>query len=126
MKIVDLQTFLSLPEGTVYSRYQPCIFTGLEVKASAPGDMDHDWCYDDLIIPIDADDSGDFSAKCSIAEAGVSVALDFYNSTSRDGMFDDEALFAVMEPDEVRALIAKLEKSLPDCYPQKQLGPAPL
>jgi len=112
MKIVDLQTFLSMPEGTVYSRYQPCIFTGLEVKASAPGDMDRDWCYDDLIIPIDADDSGDFSTKCSIAEEGVSVALDFYNSTSRDGMFDDEALFAVMEPDEVRALIAKLEKSL--------------
>ena len=114
MKIVDLQTFLSMPEGTVYSRYEPCIFTGLEVKASAPGEMEHDWGYDDLIIPIDADDSGDYSEKCSIAEAGVSVALDFYNSTGRDGLFNDEALFAVMEPDEIRALIAKLASSLPD------------
>lgn len=40
MRIVGLKEFLTLPVGTVYAKYQPCITEGLEIKGDNCGERD--------------------------------------------------------------------------------------
>ena len=97
--------------GTVYSKYEPCVFHGLYVKADEPGNYKDDWLYDDLIGAINADSSEDFTDKCEAMERGESVKMDF-EQTGRDGLFDNNQLYAIYETDDIKELINRLSKSL--------------
>ena len=111
MKIVDRKTFLSLPAGTVYSKYAPCFFDGLAIKCSDPNDgRSNDFLYDDLIAPVDAHDSDEFCAMCENAEHGKLIPLTFTENTSRDGLFENEQLFAIYEDADVVAMILRLSE----------------
>jgi hypothetical protein len=117
MKIVDRQTFLAMPEGTVFSKYKPCIFDGLFVKASHGGEYANDFLYDDLIAPVDAGDSGEgFDMLFASQERGDEVPLTFSDATTRDGLFDDDQLFAVYSDDDVSMLIHRLLAASGDLY----------
>lgn len=100
-----------MPAGTVYSYYEPCSFRELEIKADEPGNYDNDWLFDSVIGAVANDSSGDFSEKCQRMENGESMPLDF-EYTGRDGLFEDEQLFAVYEKEDVEALIKRLQKTL--------------
>lgn len=107
MKIVNLETFRSLPNGTVFSKYEPCYFDGLKIKVDT---WDSDFLYQDLIGNIDADSTEDFTEKCdSASEDGNSIPLDFQCS-QRDGLFEKNQLFAVYEKDDLIGLIIRLEE----------------
>lgn len=118
MKIVDRKTFLALPPNTVYAKYEPCVFGDLHIKGESwvsphPGD----WWEVSLADAIDFHDSGQFCEDLERArETGCSLRMDFECET-RDGLYDEHQLFAVFEPQDVAALIARLQKCVPITHP---------
>ena len=111
MKIVNLETFRSLPNGTVFSKYTPCVFSGLMIKVDT---WDGDFLYQDLIENIDCESSEDFVDKCDLAEAGGSIGLDFY-CNDRDGLHENDQLFAVYEENDLTGLINRLRVAEKEC-----------
>lgn len=118
MKIVDRKTFLSLPPETIFTKYEPCSFGELSIKGGSIGGID--FFYQQIADAIDCHDSGEMFDKLNAAEKrGVSVAFDF-DCQGRDGLFDADQLFAVWEPADVAALIARLSKcaaGVGECFP---------
>lgn len=105
MRIVNLDQFLAMPSGTVFSKYQPECFDGLAMKGESIHDA-RDFFYFDIAEPVP--DSVDLER----AEQSIeSFDLDFHIQ-SRDGCFDDDQLFAVWERSDVRALIERLQATL--------------
>jgi len=100
-----------MPQGTVYSDYEPCVFSELYIKADDAGNYENDWLYDELIGAIKSTGSDDFFSKCEEMEAGKSVDVDF-ESTGRDGLFDDKKLYAIYEKEDVEKLIRRLQQTL--------------
>lgn len=114
MKIVNKQDFYKLPEGTIYSDYEPCVFDGLKVKQSTIYDKNKpiDFIFESLIGNIDAESSGHFVDILGEAEKqGVSMVLDF-DCGERDGLYEETALYAVYEKTDIEHFISKLMKSI--------------
>jgi hypothetical protein len=114
MRIVSKQEFYTLPEGTVFSFYEPCIIRGLLIKGETlfydgePGDFIHN----DLIGNIECSGSDEYDDKLEDSqENGTNMPLDFEN-TSRDGLYDEDALYAVYTPEDVQGLIDCLAETL--------------
>lgn len=111
MKIVNLQTFRTLPSGTIFMKYAPCYFEALSVKGDT---LEHDFVSGEMAAPVDANDSGEWADKLfEAAENGTSVGLDF-DCYGRDGCFEDKQLFAVYEKEDMEKLIAKLQECVKD------------
>ncbi len=106
MKIVNLETFLKLPVGTVFSNYIPQLFGGLKIKGES-WPSNNDFLYQNLIGNIKCDHAGEFVEQCEAAENNKSVDLDFY-CMERNGLFDDNQLFAVYESEDLDKLIVRL------------------
>lgn len=110
MKIVDLKTFLSMPVGTVFCKYEPCFMEPLHIKGENCGERD--FFYQSIADAVDANDSGEFFELLDNSEkTGAEVRLDF-NCQGRDGCFKDDQLFAVWHPNDVRALIQRLHMAI--------------
>ena len=107
MKIVNLTEFRKLPEGTVYSRYEPCYFTGLFIKGDT---LELDYIEMSLIGNVKSHDTGDFLDKCE-QPYGNSIPLDF-ECYGRNGCFEDDQLYAVYERVDVEDLIKTLEQAI--------------
>jgi hypothetical protein len=94
-----------MPEGVVFTKYEPCIFGDLLIKGET---CTNDFFYQSLVGEFGAPDSGAHHELLDRAERqGESIAPDF-DVQERDGLFDDDQLFAVWEGDDVIKLIEKL------------------
>ncbi len=117
MRIVDRATFLAMSPGTVYTDYEPCIFGELCIKDATWPSSDSvpahgDWLYQDIAGSVAAASSEDMFDLLDRSHAtGRSVPMDF-DSLGRDGLFEPSQLFAVWEPQDVRALIERLKRAL--------------
>lgn len=116
MKIVDRLTFLGMPAGTIYAKYEPCFFQEMGIKGetlfSEEGEP-RDWLYQDLITPsfADAGDSGEwFSHLDAIQDGQDSSPLE--RIESRDGCFDADQLFAIWEAADIRFVMSLLQEGL--------------
>ena len=115
MRIVDLSTFLKLPEGTVYQKYKPQYFEDLQVKAQSLGT--NDFIYADLTGNIENDSSEDFSDKVRLMEKNPELSLELdFDCYARDGFFDVDQLFAIWEKQDIEGLIDKLNHCLTEAY----------
>ncbi len=112
MKIVNLEEFRKLPAGTIYAKYEPCVFDGLDSKGDT---LEVDFLYDGLIGNIEHDSSEDMFDKCQRMEKGESIGLDF-DCTGRDGLFEESQLFAIYEKGDIEKLIGKLNRCLKSAY----------
>jgi len=109
MKIVDLTTFKTLSEGTIATKYEPCIFGDLFIKGAS---WEDDFVLTYITTEIDCDGTDDFYDKLNDAlKNNTSVPMSFKESI-RDGRFNDNQLFAVWEKTDVEGLIAKLTDCL--------------
>lgn len=105
MRIVNKQEFLKLPEGILYSDFEPFSFSGLKIKGET---WDSDFIYQDLIGNVDAPSSSDsFDVLYNANETGESFSLDF-DCGCRDGLYDNDQLFAIYETEDVIGLINRL------------------
>jgi len=108
MKIVNRDTFLKMPTDTLYSKYRPVCFDELNIFVGASGDVD--FFYQDISAAVLSDSSGDTVEILVAAEkTGHSIALDLWENTSRDGLYDEDQLFAVWEDHDVLDLIERLK-----------------
>ena len=109
MKIINRKEFLEMPKGTVYSKFEPCIFGDICIKEES---LENDWFYQDIVDAIDVNDSGEFGeVLCRAEKTRESIPMDFY-CISRDGLFDNDQLFSVWEKKDVVALIERLRHTI--------------
>lgn len=70
--------------------------------------MPHDFGSLSLEGPIEAHDSGEYASNCfAMSDDGASIPVDL-EAFGRDGLFEDDQLFAVWEDADRQALIALL------------------
>lgn len=113
MKIINKKQFLDLPEGVLYSEYKPCYFTGLFRKLETLNDIlgkPNDFLYINLIAEIDEGSEEYFDVLFKAQETQEHIKLDF-ECVSRDGMYDDEQMYAVYSSDD----ILNLSKAIANC-----------
>lgn len=96
MKILGLDEFLKLPNGTLYSEYKPTVCTGLFVK------------YDTITQPDE--DPADFFCVSLIAECVNGEHPTTDNAMSRWAMFDYNAQFAVYESADIKTIRGQLNQ----------------
>ena len=109
MRIVKRPEFLTLPPGTVFMSYEPCVYSGLSIKWETCG---NDWFYTYLDGCVENHDSGEFAER-SIAmdKHGARLSADF-NWQQRDGCFGEASqIFAIYDPDDVSSLIEILVRA---------------
>lgn len=106
MRIVDRKTFLSLPPGTIFAKYTPCMFEDWRVKDDTSG---NDFYCRELVPTwtVAATDTSLYFDELRRAASEEVGPLDF-ETISRDGCFDDDQMFAVLSPEDVKALAASI------------------
>jgi hypothetical protein len=113
MKIVNRQTFLSLPAGTLFSKYNPSCMEHLEIKEES---MPNDYFYTPIMDAIDASSSSErLDRLLAMQHDGASFPVDMQQGC-RDGCFDADQLFAVWERADAEALLKRLHLALADGY----------
>lgn len=107
MEIVNRQQFLALPPGTIYSKYEPCVFEGWKIKGDS---LPNDFFYQCLDPGFDV--GAPLHETLFAIEAGLpSPPMDF-NCENRDGLFHEEQLFAVLSVADAEALIARMQEAV--------------
>lgn len=126
MRIVDRKTFLAMPVGTVFAKYDPSIIREPMVKCDSVAVRGElvDFRYVSLTDEVDCSGSFERDGIMDLAEIeGTPFALHF-NTESRDALFDADQLFAVWGRDDVRGLVARLQAALADGYaPEGESSP---
>lgn len=131
MRIVDRETFLKLPAGTVYAKWgqagaypkeQDLTHGEVAVKGETTGGVD--WVALDLLPwPEDCSDSGEWADAMVAAIKGTPTApLEIGDCGGRDGLYDAEQLFAVFSRTEVERLIAMFQNCLRTAYETESQG----
>jgi hypothetical protein len=107
MRVVDRKTFLGLPEGTFYCKGERWCFDDMCLKGES---LSNDWFYLSFNW-IESDDSGmAFDRLEDMAANGASYPME--DAWTRDGCFDDDALFLVFERDDLERLRGLIDKTL--------------
>ncbi|RWF33754.1 hypothetical protein [Mesorhizobium sp.] len=114
MKIVDRKTFLAMPAGVLFCKFKPYIFGEVSIKTGTVG---NDFVVQDIAGWFEGahDTFSYIDGIDAMIEKGVSYPMD-YDCDSRDGLFDEDQLFAVWERTDMERLIARLQKALVDGY----------
>jgi hypothetical protein len=116
VKIINLEEFRKLPAGTIFMKYNPMVFEELQCKGDT---WEHDFLSENISNWPDCDGSDDLHDKLQLAQdTGASIRLDF-DSSGRDGCFDDDQLFAVYERLDVEMLQDKLTRCLTQAYSEE-------
>jgi hypothetical protein len=101
---------MTLPAGTLFSKYRAVDFGELEILEGATGI--NDFYASAIAGAIKNSSSEEYRDTLLRAEkTGESLGMDF-DYSGRDGTFEEDQLFAVWEAADIRALLTKLERSL--------------
>ena len=116
MRLVNFREFLTLPPGTLFSKYEPFVFGPLCIKeASIP----NDFFYQCLV------DSIQFTRELTDAflqlEEGMDIPVDM-DSLERDGCFDEDQLFVVWSHTDVDQLIKRLQSTQKEIQHENNLN----
>lgn len=116
MKIVDRKTFLQMPEGTIYAKAEslPSLdFGPLEIKGETIGP---DWYVQRLVGDFVGDNDGmEWADSFEAMHKGEERAVDL-DIVCRDGLFDDDQLFAVFDKADAESLLARIATALQEGY----------
>lgn len=116
MRIIDKQKLMECPDGTLFCEYTPCVFGN--------------WCIKHETIRDKKGHGTDFIFKQLNSLGGTAVMVDTLDKalteetsfsfdledTTRDGLYDDEQLYAVYENDDIGQLIRLLMSLAPYHY----------
>lgn len=100
MKILNLQDFLKMPSGTVFRKFEPCIYDGICIKKHSINTID--FCY----VGTDFVDGDGQYVNLETGEFKMEYIV------GRDGCFDEDQLFAVYDKSDLVELIEVLQESL--------------
>lgn len=110
MKIYDRKGFLNLPANTIYCKVlKGCQGLGdLEIKVSGPDDnWGNDWIADNLIMFMNSpfDVAGEFPELSDYFRFSE-------DQNQRDGLFEQDELYAVFDNHDIEQLIGKFKSCL--------------
>ena len=113
MRILNRKEFMRLEKQCVFAKYRPQVTGPIGIKVPYNGP---DFAYQDLDPVGMIENDGDVDAMNKIHEmetekASYPVDLYYYG---RDGCYDEDQLFMVLERDDVRKLINRLQEVLDD------------
>lgn len=116
MKIVDRETFIRMPAGTIYAPYKPCIFDrGFYIKTDTGWEYFNQWTNKkgwmfNGAMPLNPQflDQVFPDSPCTY-ETEMLIYDEDANDTS------NIALFAVLEPHEAQRLICALQWAMGGC-----------
>lgn len=122
MRIVDRDTFLAMPEGTVFARFarqsadRAATQLDFEGELSIKGETHGAAVAVQSLIPSFEGvlDSGAWLGVLVDMIGGKASPPVDYESARREECDDAEQLFAVWSPDDVERLIARLQRALAD------------
>lgn len=103
MKIVDRETFMALPNGVMFSEYEPHCIEVPEIRGT--------------VIPMNEHHNGDFEVTALVdimtdhVQEDGTYSMDF-DFTTRSGCDDRKQLYAVWEKKDIQGLINQLEKAM--------------
>jgi len=104
MRIVNLKEFLTMPDGTIFCKFEPSVFDSMCIKIESISPVDFYYCS--LIGEI-------AGSRYSALEEPEYPSFSFdLNVVRRDGCFDENQLFAVYEDSDIENLISTLQRSL--------------
>jgi hypothetical protein len=107
MRIITRKQLREMPAGVLYMAYEPCVFGECFLKGDSIG---NDWLCSCVIGAVAWGTSGDIFERCDAMVQGASFPCDF-TAWGRDGLFEpDDRLYAIYEPEDVRRLIATLQR----------------
>jgi hypothetical protein len=110
MRIVDRKAFLSLPPNTLYCKYSSlgsygdvCIKTGVSGR--------NDWYYSELTgWVVGVENSQEYFNTMQLAEKeGKEFRFDL-NIEARDGLYEEDEMFAVFDKEDISRMINKLNQ----------------
>lgn len=112
MKIIDRAAFLKAPANTIYAEGGRWNFDSWNIKVENIGD--NDWYYDTLDWgAIDCTGSDDMILKLEDCLGnGSSYPMNFFQ-TARNGYYNADGLYAILEADDIRKLVTRLQACLP-------------
>lgn len=108
MRLVDRKTFLALPEGTIYAKGKPWAFESLNIKDENAGS--NDWWYFEPCWIESAGSHEHFDFLEEMQTKGTSYPMQ--ESISRDGLYDDDAIFLVFERADLLRLRDMIDKAI--------------
>lgn len=107
MRVVDRETFLDMPRGTVFAKVMACDVGPLMIMNGRMGD---DFLYREM-IEVNSSGSSEFFdimlAACQ-DKTRDTIPLDWDLNQSRDGLFEKDQLFAILDDKELTLLIDML------------------
>lgn len=109
MIIVDYDTFIRMPAGTIFAPYTPCVFEDrFEIKVDHGCEYNGKWCFNGT-MPLEPwlGDIGPFDF------GQWDTTLETYDGDSNDA--SDYKMFAVLEKHEVERLIDALHWAMDGC-----------
>ncbi len=108
MRIINREEFLKLPSGTVYCKYDPCIFREVQVKACNTANQSDWYSYDLFSLGAktgyhlnDTLDSMEKDSNLEVKTSNVPLLC-------RDSLFEEDQLFAVFSEEDIERLIKAL------------------
>lgn len=108
MKLLNREQFLKMPAGTIFAKGKPLYFHGLEIKFETTQYNDY-WSLDPAWI-----DSNDLNEADKYFDEmltkGASYPMD--NGISRDGLFEEDAIFLVWEKNDLVLLKEYIENAI--------------
>lgn len=105
MRIVNRDKFLELPPNTIFSKFDPNVFYAPLIKMESIGE--NDFYYTPISGDIDCgilDEDDVISDMVKKGDSGILI----FDTEYRDGLFDDDQLFAVWDKQDVKRLIQRL------------------
>jgi hypothetical protein len=114
MRIVANPEFLTLPEGTLFCRFDGFNLDAIEIKGQT-SDMMNDFLFQGLLETALVGDAWmDFVHKGE----NVGKKFDLYEGDcwGRDAEYDEEAMYAVFDREDVMKIIDKLTRSVLTAY----------
>ena len=111
MKILNRKDFLNAEPPVLYHKYSPTgDFGELCIKLSSPKeDWGNDWIYQDLAgWPKGVSNTEEYMMTMAQFENGSEIMFDL-EMGERDGLFEEDELFAVYDWADIEQLINKLQ-----------------
>jgi hypothetical protein len=112
MRIISRSQLMEMPKGTLYCKFEPCIFGDLHLKGDTIVNLagkNADW-WTTTLDELDCDDSGQsYDMQMTMYNnSNVSYPINF-DDNERDGMYDDKATYMVWELCDLKAFKAILD-----------------
>ena len=111
MKLYNRKQFLALPSGVVFTKDDADI-DSFQIKGNTLGENDFNY---QPLVSINSHEFHEHHAAVLSLRITSQGTADFYN-WYREGSYDTEGTFAVLESHEVRGLIDRLEQAWVEGY----------